>query len=116
MEERQVVTVVGGGLAGSECAYQLARAGLRVRLLEMKPHRRSPAHQKDGLAELVCSNSLRSDNPQNAVGMLHAELRLAGSVILRAADENRVPAGDYFLPARPRSDMKRENSGWRAAR
>jgi methylenetetrahydrofolate--tRNA-(uracil-5-)-methyltransferase len=88
------VTVVGGGLAGSECAYQLARRGVRVRLLEMKPLRRSPAHQTDQLAELVCSNSFRSDNPESAIGLLHAELRDAGSLILGSADANRVPAGD----------------------
>jgi methylenetetrahydrofolate--tRNA-(uracil-5-)-methyltransferase len=88
------VTVIGGGLAGTECAYQLARRGFRVVLREMKPHRRSPAHRTDGLAELVCSNSLRSDNAESAVGMLHAELRQLGSLVLRAADETRVPAGD----------------------
>src|SRR4051794_14532933 len=95
MSERQhQVTVIGGGLAGTECAYQLARRGVRVVLREMKPERRSPAHKSDGLAELVCSNSLRSDNPESAVGLLHAELRSLGSLILRCADEHRVPAGD----------------------
>lgn len=92
--DQQQVTVVGGGLAGSECAYQLARRGVRVRLLEMKPVRRSPAHQTDALAELVCSNSFRSDNPESAIGLLHAELRDAGSLILGCADAHRVPAGD----------------------
>lgn len=88
------VTVVGGGLAGTECAHQLARRGFDVALCEMKPQRRSPAHQTDRLAELVCSNSLRSDNPHSAIGLLHAELRDLGSLILRSADAHRVPAGD----------------------
>src|ERR1700694_4630895 len=88
------VTVVGGGLAGSEAAWQLARAGVAVELREMKPLRRSPAHKLDGLAELVCSNSLRSDNPENAVGLLHEELRRLRSPVLEEADRARVPAGD----------------------
>jgi methylenetetrahydrofolate--tRNA-(uracil-5-)-methyltransferase len=96
------VTVIGGGLAGSEAACQLARAGVAVELVEMKPARRSPAHVLDGLAELVCSNSLRSDNPHNAVGLLHEELRRLGSVILSAADETRVPAGDALAVDRER--------------
>ena len=96
------VTVVGGGLAGSEAAWQLARAGVEVDLHEMKPARRSPAHKLDGLAELVCSNSLRSDNPENAVGLLHEELRRLGSLILEAADATRVPAGDALAVDRQR--------------
>ncbi|HEY6003434.1 MAG TPA: methylenetetrahydrofolate--tRNA-(uracil(54)-C(5))-methyltransferase (FADH(2)-oxidizing) TrmFO [Anaeromyxobacter sp.] len=88
------VTVIGGGLAGSEAAWRLAEGGATVDLWEMKPQRRSPAHVQDGLAELVCSNSLRSDDPRNAVGLLHEELRRLGSVVLRCADETRVPAGD----------------------
>jgi methylenetetrahydrofolate--tRNA-(uracil-5-)-methyltransferase len=87
------VQVVGGGLAGSEAAWQLARRGVPVRLFEMRPMRSSPAHSSDALAELVCSNSLRSDAPENAVGLLHEELRRAGSLVLAAADANRVPAG-----------------------
>jgi methylenetetrahydrofolate--tRNA-(uracil-5-)-methyltransferase len=87
------VKVVGGGLAGSEAAWQLARRGVPVRLYEMRPLRSSPAHSTDALAELVCSNSLRSDAPENAVGLLHEELRRAGSLVLAAADANRVPAG-----------------------
>jgi methylenetetrahydrofolate--tRNA-(uracil-5-)-methyltransferase len=87
------ITVVGGGLAGSEAAFTLARAGVDVLLLEMKPGRRSPVQRLDGLAELVCSNSLRSDDPQNAVGLLHEELRRAGSLVLACADACRVPAG-----------------------
>lgn len=91
---KQRVTVIGGGLAGSECAYQLARRGIPVTLREMKPHKRSPAHKSDGFAELVCSNSLRSDNPESAIGLLHAELRALSSLILGSADTHRVPAGD----------------------
>ena len=88
------VTVIGAGLAGSECAYQLAKLGYQVTLREQKPHKRSPAHHSDQPAELVCSNSLRSDNPESAIGMLHAELRKVGSVILACADQARVPAGE----------------------
>lgn len=88
------IHVVGGGLAGSEAAWQLAQAGLPVVLHEMRPVRSTDAHQGDGLAELVCSNSFRSDDAEfNAVGLLHAELRRLGSLIMAAADENRVPAG-----------------------
>jgi methylenetetrahydrofolate--tRNA-(uracil-5-)-methyltransferase len=98
----RIVTVIGGGLAGSEAAWQLARAGVDVVLREMKPARRSPAHGLDGLAELVCSNSLRSDSPQNAVGLLHEELRKLGSLVLEAADATRVPAGDALAVDRQR--------------
>ena len=88
------IHVIGGGLAGSEAAWQLAEAGLAVVLHEMRPTRMTDAHQTDGLAELVCSNSLRSDDPShNAVGLLHEEMRRAGSLILRCADQTRVPAG-----------------------
>jgi methylenetetrahydrofolate--tRNA-(uracil-5-)-methyltransferase len=88
------VHIVGGGLAGSEAALLLADAGIAVALHEQKPERRSPAHKEDGLAELVCSNSLRSDNPHNAIGLLHEELRRLGSPVLAQADLARVPAGD----------------------
>ena len=100
MERR--VTIVGGGLAGSEAAWQLARAGVGVVLLEMRPVRRSPAHVGDGLAELVCSNSLRSDDPSNAVGLLHEEMRRLGSLVLSAADACRVPAGGALAVDRER--------------
>src|SRR5512136_1501205 len=92
MPER--VTVIGGGLAGSEAAWTLAAGGVEVELVEMKPGRRNPVQRLDGLAELVCSNSLRSDNPVNAVGLLHEELRRLGSLVLACADARRVPAGD----------------------
>lgn len=87
------IHVIGGGLAGSEAAWQLAEAGIRVRLSEMRGVESTPAHQTDSLAELVCSNSFRSDDPNNAVGLLHAELRALGSLILKTADAHRVPAG-----------------------
>ncbi|GEO80940.1 methylenetetrahydrofolate--tRNA-(uracil-5-)-methyltransferase TrmFO [Pararhodospirillum oryzae] len=88
------VTVVGGGLAGCEAAWQLARAGVPVTLIEMRPHRATPAHRTGDLAELVCSNSLRGDDPLfNAVGLLHEEMRRAGSLILTAAEATKVPAG-----------------------
>ena len=89
-----LVHIVGGGLAGTEAALLLADAGADVVLHEQKPERRSPAHKADGLAELVCSNSLRSDNPHNAIGLLHEELRRLGSPVLTQADRARVPAGD----------------------
>jgi methylenetetrahydrofolate--tRNA-(uracil-5-)-methyltransferase len=88
------IHVIGGGLAGSEAAWQAAEAGVPVILHEMRPVRGTDAHKTDGLAELVCSNSFRSDDAQtNAVGLLHAEMRLAGSLIMRAGDANQVPAG-----------------------
>src|SRR6201992_1519380 len=88
------VHVVGGGLAGSEAAWQIAQAGVPVVLHEMRPVRGTDAHQTDSLAELVCSNSFRSDDWQNnAVGLLHEEMRRAGSLVMRAADAHKLPAG-----------------------
>ena len=87
------VTVIGAGLAGSEAAWQLARRGIPVTLCEMKPVRRGPAHHTDLFGELVCSNSLRSDQLENAVGLLKEELRRLDSLILRCADAHRVAAG-----------------------
>ncbi|WP_295764461.1 methylenetetrahydrofolate--tRNA-(uracil(54)-C(5))-methyltransferase (FADH(2)-oxidizing) TrmFO [uncultured Oscillibacter sp.] len=87
------VTVIGAGLAGSECAWQLAQRGVRVTLREMKPEKRTPAHTTDQFAELCCSNSLRSDQLENAVGLLKEELRRMGSLILSCADATRVEAG-----------------------
>ena len=87
------VTVIGAGLAGSEAAWQLAQRGIPVTLREMKPEKMTPAHTSPYFAELVCSNSLRSDQLENAVGLLKEELRRLGSLILRAADETRVEAG-----------------------
>jgi methylenetetrahydrofolate--tRNA-(uracil-5-)-methyltransferase len=89
-----VVHVIGGGLAGSEAAWQLARAGVPVMLHEMRPVRATEAHKTGTLAELVCSNSFRSDDPlHNAVGLLHEEMRRCGSLILRAGDAHKLPAG-----------------------
>ena len=89
----QEATVIGAGLAGCEAAWQLASRGIRVTLIDMKPERFTPAHHSAGFAELVCSNSLRSDQLTNAVGLLKEEMRQLGSLILRAADATRVPAG-----------------------
>ena len=89
----QPVTIVGAGLAGSEAAWQLVKRGIPVRLYEMRPYKSSPAHHSANFAELVCSNSLRSDSMQNAVGVLKEEMRLMDSLIMRCADEHRVPAG-----------------------
>ena len=93
MSNRPCVSVIGAGLAGCEAADRLARWGIAVDLFEMKPQKRSPAHKGDGFAELVCSNSLRSDQLTNAVGLLKQEMRQLGSLILRCADRTRVPAG-----------------------
>ena len=91
---KETIHVIGGGLAGSEAAWQIATAGIRVVLHEMRPVRTTDAHRTDSLAELVCSNSFRSDDAaNNAVGLLHAELRRLNSLIMRSADANQVPAG-----------------------
>ena len=89
----QHATVIGAGLAGCEAAWQLARRGIRVTLIEQKPHKKSPAHQADSFAELVCSNSLRADNFGTAPGLLKAELRRLSSLIIGCADETKVEAG-----------------------
>jgi len=92
--EMQAIHVIGGGLAGSEAAWQIARAGVPVVLHEMRPVRTTDAHKTDGLAELVCSNSFRSDERDtSAVGLLHEEMRRLGSLVMRAADAHQVPAG-----------------------
>ena len=88
------VKVIGAGLAGSEAAWQLACRGVKVELIDMKPQKFSPAHKNSHFSELVCSNSLRSDDYEhNAVGLLHQEMRLASSLIMEAADATKVPAG-----------------------
>lgn len=89
----KVVNVIGGGLAGSEATYQLAKRGIKVRLFEMKPKKFSPAHKNTNLAELVCSNSLKSDDITTSGGLLKEELRRLDSLIIKVADETRVPAG-----------------------
>lgn len=90
---QKTINVIGAGLAGCEAAYQIAKRGIDVKLYEMKPQKYSPAHHSENFAELVCSNSLRSDQLENAVGLLKEELRMMDSIILRAADATRVPAG-----------------------
>ena len=94
MTTYQPIHIIGGGLAGSEAAWQIAERGVPVVLHEMRPQRATEAHQTDQLAELVCSNSFRSDDSQsNAVGLLHDEMRRLGSLVMQAADANQVPAG-----------------------
>ncbi|MBQ7329853.1 MAG: FAD-dependent oxidoreductase, partial [Oscillospiraceae bacterium] len=88
-----MVKVIGAGLAGTEAAWQLAQRGISVELYEMKPHKKSPAHHTDTFAELVCSNSLRGDKIENAVGLLKEELRRLDSLIISCADATRVEAG-----------------------
>jgi len=88
-----ILTIIGGGLAGSEAAWQAARRGISVRLHEMRPERQTPAHKTGLLAELVCSNSLRSADLHNAVGLLKEEMRRMGSLVMEAADATKVPAG-----------------------
>ncbi len=88
-----MVTIIGGGLAGCEVAYQIAKHGIKVKLYEMKPHKFSPAHSNPNLAEIVCSNSFKSNLHTNACGLLKEELRLLDSLLIKCADETRVPAG-----------------------
>src|SRR5947208_11521057 len=99
---RNVITVIGGGLAGSEAAWQIARQGEKVRLYEMRPVRPTPAHRTDRLAEIVCSNSLKSDQPYNASWLLKEELRRMGSILLQIAESVRVPAGSALAVDRER--------------
>src|SRR5205085_5849609 len=87
------LVVIGGGLAGSDAAWQAAQEGLRVALYEMRPVRMTPAHKTDRLAELVCSNSLKSNQPFSAAGMLKEEMRLLGSLVIAAGDAHAVPSG-----------------------
>lgn len=89
----QYITVIGAGLAGSEAAWQAAKRGIRVRLFEMRPDKQTPAHQSGEFAELVCSNSFRANNLENAVGVLKEEMRRLDSLIIKCADANQVPAG-----------------------
>src|SRR5205085_10210001 len=91
---QEPIHVIGGGLSGSEAAWRIATLGVPVVLHEMRPLRGTDAHRTDGLAELVCSNSLRSDDHEtNAIGVLHEEMRRLNSLVMRAADGNQVPAG-----------------------
>ena len=97
-----MIHIIGGGLAGSEAAWQAAACGVPVTLYEMRPVRPTPVHQTDSLAELVCSNSFRADTIENAVGLLKAEMRRLGSLVIRVADETRVPAGGALAVDRVR--------------
>src|SRR3954465_13867641 len=90
---KEVVNVIGGGLAGVEAAWQAAHSGAAVRLYEMRPVMQTPAHHTDKLAEIVCSNSLKTDEPGSAPYLLKEELRRAGSIVMEAANATRVPAG-----------------------
>jgi methylenetetrahydrofolate--tRNA-(uracil-5-)-methyltransferase len=99
---RKKITIIGGGLAGAEAAWQVAKRGSQVVLYEMRPHNQTPAHKTDRLAELVCSNSLGSNNLENAGGLLKEEMRRMDSLVLRAADDNRVPAGSALAVDRNR--------------
>jgi len=96
------IRIIGAGLAGSECAFALARRGHSVELCEMRPVKSTPAHATSNLAELVCSNSFRSSSPTNAVGLLKQEMSLLGSLVIRCGEEARVPAGDAFAVDRDR--------------
>ena len=99
---QSAVTIIGGGLAGCEAAWQAARRGVKVRLFEMKPHKYSPAHTSPLLGELVCSNSLRSEALESAVGLLKEEMRRLGSLVMAAAESTRVPAGKSLAVDRER--------------
>ena len=112
------VIVIGAGLAGSEAAWQLARRGIPVTLREMKPQKMTPAHHSPSFGELVCSNSLRSDQLENAVGLLKEELRRCGSLIMACADAHRVEAGGALAvpspkPLRRRSGATPRSLWWR---
>src|SRR5581483_8410733 len=96
------LTIVGGGLAGCEAAWQASRAGVDVELFEMRPHKSGPAHKTGGLAELVCSNSLRGAALENAVGLLKEELAALDSVVIACAREAAVPAGGALAVDRDR--------------
>ena len=94
MNNLKKINIIGGGLAGCEAAYQISKFGIKVHLYEMRPKVQTEAHKTNFLAELVCSNSFRSDDKEyNAVGVLHEELRIADSLIMKIADLNKVPAG-----------------------
>src|SRR5687767_11502899 len=97
-----MVTVIGGGLAGTEAAWQAASQGVPVTLYEMRPARPTAVHKTDRLAELVCSNSFRGDKLDNAVGLLKEEMRRLGSLVMRAAEASRVPAGAALAVDRER--------------
>ena len=101
----QTIHVIGGGLAGTEAAWQIAQAGVPVVLHEMRPLVKSPAHHSENLAELVCSNSFGAQSTDRASGLLHEELRRLGSVIIQKADEHKVPAGGALAVDRGRRHL-----------
>ena len=103
---KDYITVIGGGLAGSEAAYQIAKRGIKVKLYEMKPVKYSPAHSNFNLAEIVCSNSLKSNLHTNACGLLKEELRLLNSLLIRIADETKVPAGQALAVDREKFSQR----------
>src|SRR5689334_2805220 len=103
---REEITIIGGGLAGSEAAWQAANRGAKVTLYEMRPKEGTPAHKTGGLAELVCSNSLGYADPLNAAGILKAEMRRQGSLIIKVADEVRVPAASALAVDRDKFSFK----------
>ena len=102
MENKQTVTVIGAGLAGSEAAWQIAQAGYPVRLFEMKPQKFSPAHKSAGFAELICSNSLKAARIDSAAGLLKEEMRRMDSLLVACADKTAVPAGGALAVDRDR--------------
>jgi methylenetetrahydrofolate--tRNA-(uracil-5-)-methyltransferase len=102
MHNESQVTIIGGGLAGTEAAWQAAERGIKVRLYEMRPARPTPAHQSDNLAEIVCSNSLKSDEPGTAPYLLKEELRRGGSLLISVAHQTAVPAGAALAVDRER--------------
>jgi len=104
MNNEPLVTVIGGGLAGSEAAWQAAERGVKVRLYEMRPVRPTPAHQSDKLGEIVCSNSLKTDQPGTAPYLLKEELRRGGSLLISVAHENSVPAGSALAVDRAKRE------------
>ena len=107
MKNQNKINIVGGGLAGCEAAYQISKLGIDVDLYEMRPDIKTEAHNTEYLAELVCSNSFRSDDKEfNAVGVLHEELRMSDSLIMKTADLNKVPAGSAL--AVDRDDFAKE--------
>ena len=103
---KDYITIIGGGLAGSEAAYQIAKAGIKVKLYEMKPNKFSPAHTNTNLAEVVCSNSFKSNLHTNACGLLKEELRLLDSLLIKIADETSVPAGQALAVDRKKFSEK----------
>ena len=99
---KDYITIIGGGLAGTEAAYQIAKRGIKVKLYEMKPKKFSPAHNNKNLAEIVCSNSFKSKLLTNACGLLKEELRRLDSLLIKIADETSVPAGQALAVDRER--------------